>query len=111
MARDKKKAGSRSDRRYKDQDVAPAIVSEKRLTFFLPDNTFRVLRLHTGYFQVHNAQTGESDDSLPETPSALVREAIDMWIDQFRTPGDRRRSEAEWEARLAQLRKVLKQLG
>ncbi|MGE0434057.1 MAG: hypothetical protein AB7K09_06525 [Planctomycetota bacterium] len=109
--RKKPASGTRSDRRYKDQEAAPPIVSEKRLTFFLPEETFRILRLHTGYFQVNNARNDESDDPLPETPSALVREAIDMWIDQFRTPKDRSRTDAEWEARMESLRKALKQLG
>lgn len=100
---------ARADRRYKNPNDAPAIMSEKRLTFFLPDDTFRALRRQTGYFQVANA-SDESDapTELPATPSALVREAIDFWLDQFRDPSEQIRSKAEWEARLNRLRKALK---
>ncbi len=105
----KSKAGhARPDRRYKNPDAAPPIVSEKRLTFFLPDETFRALRLQTGYFQVNNAEGEDTDDPLPETPSALVREAIDLWLDQFRATRDRLRSEDGWADRLTALRAAIK---
>lgn len=111
MAAKSKAGNARPDRRYKDPDAAPPIVSEKRLTFFLPEETFRALRLQTGYFQVNNAEGAESDDPLPETPSALVREAIDFWLDQFRTSRDRLRSDDEWSKRLDALRLAIKKRG
>ena len=105
----KSKAGNaRPDRRYKDPDAAPPIVSEKRLTFFLPEETFRALRLQTGYFQVQNAELGDGDDPLPETPSALVREAIDFWLDQFRPARERLRNDDDWDKRLDALRQAIK---
>jgi len=104
-----KRAGTaRPDRRYKDPQQAPSIVSEKRLTFFLPEETYRALRKQTGLFQVANAEAREPDVELPETPSALVREAIEYWLDQFRESTERIRSEKNWEDRLKALQAALK---
>ncbi|MGE3852760.1 MAG: hypothetical protein AB7K09_13540 [Planctomycetota bacterium] len=102
--------GGRGDRRFKDPDAARLIVSEKRLTFFMPEVTFRALRLQAGYFQVRNAEGEETDDPLPESPSGLVREAIEFWLDQFLPAGaaERSRTDGEWSARLDLLRAALK---
>jgi len=105
---------ARADRRYKDPAAAPSIVSEKRLTFFLPDETFRSLKLQTGYFQIANnlADVGSTDpDQFPETPSALVREAVDYWLDHFRPKKEQLRSDKEWEARMQALRDAVRRRG
>lgn len=99
----------RPDRRYKNPETAPDIISEKRLTFFLPDETFRALRLHSGLCQVINAQEDSDAEPLPETPSALCRIAIDYWLDQFRPARERTRSEAEWQETLKRMRVAIKQ--
>ncbi len=109
MGRSKGKAGgSRPDRRFKNVRHAPQVVSEKRMTFFLPETGFRELRLHAGYFQVANIEANEVDDPAPESPSALVREAVDYWLDQFRNASDRARTPEAWTKRFAALRKALK---
>lgn len=101
----------RTDRRYKNPAKAPLIVSEKRLTFFLPEDTFRALRLHTGFFQVANVEGAGhpiEDEPLPETPSALTRVAIDFWLDQFRPARLRTRTQEEWDALIDDCRAALK---
>ena len=99
-----RKKTSRGDRRYKDAEDAPSIVSEKRLTFFLPESTLRDLRMHAGFFQVQNA-TGDAD--LPESPSALVREAVEYWLDMFREKDTRLRPSAEWTERVKMMREAI----
>lgn len=66
----------------------------------MPQATYREIRLHAGYFQVANAEAGQEVDRLPESPSAVVREAIEFWLDQFAPSSERHRSDREWEARL-----------
>ena len=61
----------RIDKRYKNAEEAPQIVSEKRLTFFLADEAFSDLKLLSGYGQIDNAEG--NDCKLPETPSAVIR--------------------------------------
>ena len=97
----------RPDQRYKDAAAAPVIVNEKRLTFFLAMSVYRDLRLQAGYSQVLNAQT-DTDDRLPESPSALVREAIEYWLDHFAPAAGRHRSEREWDERLDTMRAATK---
>jgi hypothetical protein len=73
-------SNTRPDKRYRDPDKAPGIVSEKRLTFFLPHAMFRRLKLAGGNCQVANAKAnGNAGDApeLPESPSALARLAIE----------------------------------
>ncbi len=84
------------------------MVSEKRMTFFLSDSNFRELRLQTGYFQVSNLVSENTADPGPESPSALVREAVDFWLDHFRNDADRTRSMKEWDQRIAMLRTAVK---
>lgn len=101
---------ARPDRRYKNPASAPPIVSEKRLTFFLPSDTFKALRLQSGRCQVANA-SGSSETSageLPETPSALTRMAIDYWLDHFRPARERTRTDEEWEAVIQDVRAAQK---
>ena len=72
-----------------------------------------MLRFQTGFFQVANSQQGreQEGEEFPETPSALVREAINYWLDQFRAPEERSRSEREWKQRIAHLRATLERFG
>lgn len=101
----------RPDQRYKDQDNAPGIVSEKRLTFFVPELTYRQLRLYAGLFQAANADINDDDDRLPESPSALLRDAVHFYLDQMRNAKERTRSEAEWQARFEYLRSAAKKFS
>lgn len=78
------------------------------MTFFLSDRNFRELRLQTGYFQVSNLVNENTTDPAPESPSALVREAVDFWLDQFRGEDERSRGPKQWEARMALLRQAVK---
>ena len=91
----------RIDRRFKDPENAPPIVSEKRLTFFMVADTYREIRLQSGQFQVANVIAGDdSADALPETPSAVVRDAIEYWLDQFLPAKERAKTDAEWKERI-----------
>ena len=68
----------RIDRRYKNTTDAPEIVSEKRLTFFLADATFRTVKEEAGKCIIANCR--EEGLDLPESPSAMVRFAVDHLI-------------------------------
>lgn len=104
-----KPTSRRPDRRYKNPNTAPDIISEKRLTFFLTEDAFRALRLHSGLCQINNAQDADAFfESLPETPSALCRIAVDYWLDQFRPARERTRTDAEWEEMLRRMRAALR---
>ena len=87
MARKAEARGERHDgRRPRERKGASPDQREKRMTFFITDSAFRSLRLQSGLFQVSNANADAdtpTDELLPESPSALVREAVDFWLDNF----------------------------
>lgn len=111
----KKKTG-RPDARYRDSDAAPRVVSEKRLTFFMPERMHSQIEMISAQCKVENVtarQNGHADDEplLPETPSAVMREAVEYLLDTLRNAKDRVRTQEEWDARLDTIRKVLKKGG
>lgn len=98
---------ARRDLRFKDAESAPPIVSEKRITIFLLESVFREMRVQAGFLRVANA-TADADDPLPESPSAVAREAVAYWLDQFAAFEDRTRTPAEWEAFIARAKKAMR---
>lgn len=100
----------RRDRRFKDPESAPLIVNEKRMTLFMEEEMFRLLRMHTGWFRTANAMAdNDSDDTrLPETPSSMARVAIEYWLDLFRPEHQCSRTPAQWAELIASIRRVLK---
>lgn len=112
----KKKTG-RPDARYSDSDAAPRVVSEKRLTFFMPELMHSQIEMISAQCKVENVtarQNGHADEDeplLPETPSAVMREAVEFLLDTLRNSKDRVRTHEDWESRLDTIRKVLKKGG
>lgn len=102
------KTAPRRDKRYKNNDSAPTIVSEQRLTFFLPDSAMRELRRQAGMVAAANASAEATAEIDAETPSAIVRMACMYWLDQFRAAADRTATEKEWQEKISAVRAATK---
>ncbi len=110
MARKAQGTDERHDgRRPRERKGASPNQREKRMTFFITDTAFRSLRLQSGLFQVSNANADAdtpADELLPESPSALVREAVDFWLDAFGRENDAM-SDEERDERMKTMKKAL----
>ena len=71
-----------------------------RLTFFLRESDYQALQLQVACFRVSTARPEYEGPSLPPTPSALLREIIQHWLDQFPMSGPASFSEEERDSRL-----------
>lgn len=101
--------------------VQAQAVSEKRLTFFLPDALFVKLGRLSGHARITNADlaergTIEETGVFPDSPSAICREAIVYFLDTVVAPAGttaaavvaaEREKAAFWEKRIAALRRCV----
>lgn len=71
---------ARVDRRYKDPDEAPEIVSEKRVTFFISHHSFLRMKKLGARNTIANT---DDDGERPENPSAVARVAIEKYLDEI----------------------------
>lgn len=105
----KKKKTSKTNKATKHarDPVASAPPAERRQICFLTQAAFRELSAQVGYFRAWNSSRDEVDP-LPGLPAALLREAISFWLDQFRSPHEQERSDAEWTARRKVMRSAIR---
>lgn len=94
----------RTDRRYKDAENAPEIVSEKRLTFFLPQEVFLSVKRKASLCVIANCDDGA--DKLPESPSSMVRFAIEVL--DWQISGLNKADEAALLAKIEAMKKAVK---
>ena len=100
---------SNKDRRYKDPSIAPDIVSEKRITFFMPNRSYKAIKLLLAYCELANIEQPDLGP-FPEKPSAFIREAIDYYLDAIIGDFTKKENE-EWKSHIKGLKEVLKKQG
>ena len=101
----------RKDRRFKNQDDAPMVVSERRLTFFVSEETFREVQIQNARLALARATAAEEPEPNLATPSAMAREAMEFWLDQLRPPDRQLRTHEQWEQHFRELRDALEGNG
>jgi len=100
---------SNRDKRYKDPTKAPEIVSEKRITFFMPNRAYKAIKLLLAYCELANIEQLESGN-FPQKPSAFIRLAIDYYLDAIFGDFTGKKPE-DWQEEITTLKNILKNQG
>ena len=85
------------------------MVSEKRITFFMSDRSYKAIKLLLAYCELANIEQPDLGP-FPEKPSAFIREAVDFYLDKIVSDFTGKKGE-EWESHINGLNEVLKKQG